>query len=291
MEAWQLAQLQSMSLDAQMARSSRKIREFYGHYHGDVYASISGRDSAVMLAEIRKIFPDVVAVYIDTGLEHPAVRDFIKTIENVVWLKPKMNFKEVIEKYGFPVPTKENAQKISEIRTTKSAKLLDIRMNGRDNKYKSGKLPEKWRYLIDAPFKISHKCCDVMKKRPAAQFEKETGLKMFVGTMAGDSKFRRQSWMRHSCNAYDLKRPHSAPLSCWTHAHILEYVERFNLPIPSCYPEVEHTGCLFCGFALDFDPAPNRFQVMKRTLPAQHNYCINKLGMGKVLDFMGVKYE
>jgi len=38
------------------------------------------------------------------------------------------------------------------------------------------------------------------------------------------------------------------------------------------------------------DKGQNRFQKMKITHPKQYEYCINKLGCGKVLDFINVKY-
>ena len=43
--------------------------------------------------------------------------EFVKQHDNVVWLKPKMNFREVIKKYGYPVVSKEQAQCIYELRT------------------------------------------------------------------------------------------------------------------------------------------------------------------------------
>jgi len=289
-EPWQLNQLQSVPLSGQIERSKRKIIEWYHKWNGQVYVSISGRDSAVLLDLVRSIFPDVVGVYCNTGLEHPEVRKFISLISNTSIIHPKMTFKEVIEKHGWPVVSKEVSQKIREVRTTKSEKLRNYRMNGADNKYKSGKIPEKWKYLIDAPFDISDRCCEVMKKRPFKAFEKLTGLKPFLGTMASDSKFRRQSYMKYTCNAFDLKRPASRPLSTWTHEHILEYVKEYNIPVPECYKWVEHTGCLFCGFGAHLEDEPNRFQAMQKHQPVLYNYVINKLGMGEVLDTIGVKY-
>ena len=73
-----------------------------------IYNSFSGgKDSTVLLDLVRRVFPDCPAVFIDTGLEYPELRDFVKTIDNVVWLKPEMNFKKVIETYGYPIISKE----------------------------------------------------------------------------------------------------------------------------------------------------------------------------------------
>jgi hypothetical protein len=53
------------------------------------------------------MYPNVKAVFVDTGLEYPEIRQFVKTFDNVDWIKPKMNFKAVIQKYGYPFISKE----------------------------------------------------------------------------------------------------------------------------------------------------------------------------------------
>lgn len=128
-------------------------------------------------------------------MEYPEIRDFVKTIDNVTWLRPEMNFKEVILKYGYPIISKEQSAFIQEYRTTKSEKLKKIRLEG--NKYGRGKISKKWRFLIDAPFLIGDKCCDIMKKNPAKKYEKETGLHPYIGTMAEESAQRKSNWIKY----------------------------------------------------------------------------------------------
>ena len=85
-----------------------------------MYISFSGgKDSTVLLNIVRKLFPEIPAVFVDTGLEYPEIRDFVKSINNVVWLRPKMNFKSVIKKYGFPIISKEQSCAISRYKNTK----------------------------------------------------------------------------------------------------------------------------------------------------------------------------
>ena len=46
--------------------------------------------------------------------------------------------------------------------------------------------------MLDAPFDVSNKCCNVMKKEPAHRYEKETGRKAILGQMADESRLRTQ---------------------------------------------------------------------------------------------------
>lgn len=163
-----LKRMQEMSLEDKITRTKLLIKEWYEYFDGKVAISFSGgKDSTVLLHIARQIYPDIPAVYFDTGLEYPEVRNHVKTYENVEWIKPKKNFKQIILEYGYPVVSKEVSQKIYDFKRTKSDKLKDRYLNGVIDK--NGKLnlrtriPLKWRYLIDAPFDITHKCCYFMK--------------------------------------------------------------------------------------------------------------------------------
>ena len=122
-----LLQMQSLPLSAKIQMTKRRISEWVEYFGEDgVYVSFSGgKDSTVLLDLVRKSYPDVPAVFVDTGLEYPEIREFVRTFENVVWLKPKMNFRQVIEKYGYPFFSKEISECIAESR--KYIKILTDR--------------------------------------------------------------------------------------------------------------------------------------------------------------------
>lgn len=298
--------LQNYPLEMKIGRTKQRIREWVDYYgENGTYISFSGgKDSTVLLDIVRSIYPDIEAVFINTGLEYPEIYKFVKTFKNVTILKPEMNFKQVINTYGYPVISKENSQYIYEIRHS-TKKMRQRRLYG-DSKGRF-KLPNKYHYLIDAPFEISNKCCEVMKKRPVKKFEKETGKVPIIGTMAEESSLRQQSYLQHGCNAFESKRPVSTPLGFWKQQDVLEYIYKNDLKIASVYGEViedknlldectysttgcERTGCIYCLYGIQCDTTPNRIQRLKKTHTKQYNYCINKLKLGEVLDYIGVKY-
>lgn len=218
-----LYQMQSLSLDIKIRMTENRIKDWYNHYDGDVYCSFSGgKDSTVLLDIIRNTVGvyDVPAVFVDTGLEYPEIKAFVKSVGNVTIVRPKMNFRQVIEKYGYPVISKEVARRvhyakkaIAEGRETSHGdykKLcgLAVDKNGQKSPYNC----EKWKYLLDAPFNCSSECCTVIKKNPLKQYEKETGRVPIAATMASESRLRKEQWLIHGCNAFDTKRPRSQPM-------------------------------------------------------------------------------
>jgi 3'-phosphoadenosine 5'-phosphosulfate sulfotransferase (PAPS reductase)/FAD synthetase len=110
----ELKQFQAMPLPVKIAMTQTRIRAWVDYYGKDgVYVSFSGgKDSTVLLHLVRELYPDIPAIFVDTGLEYPEIREFVKTFDNVTWLKPKMNFRQVIEKYGYPFFSKEVSEAV-----------------------------------------------------------------------------------------------------------------------------------------------------------------------------------
>ena len=153
----ELKLMQNYPLDIKIAKTKNRIREFYEYFDGEVYIAFSGgNDSLVMLHIIRSLYPDVTAVFVDTGVEFPEVRKFVKSFDNVVILKPEKNFSQIINEYGYPVISKDVSnsirlarKNIADGKVTERVKQFNGSMKGsRFNK-------EKWRFLLESDFKIS----------------------------------------------------------------------------------------------------------------------------------------
>lgn len=302
--------MQGWSLERKIRVTQTRIMEWYICYGGKVFISFSGgKDSTVLLDLARRAYPDISAIFVDTGLEYPELREFVKTKDNVTWLRPRYPFVQIINKYGYPVISKEVANVIYGARKGQAYRLA--RLNGTlldKNGNKSQFNCENWRYLLDAPFAISDKCCYHMKKAPVFKYERQTNSHAIIGTMACESKLRLQSWMKAGCNGFESSRPTSQPLSFWLEQDILRYLKLTGIPYAPIYGDIAETinkkgspiltttgvarsGCMFCMFGVHLEPQPNRFQRMELTHPRQYDFCINKLGCGAVMDFIGVPYR
>lgn len=121
----ELKLLQALPLELKIAKTKARIKEWVEFYGVDgVYISFSGgKDSTVLLHIARSMYSNIKAVFSDTGLELPSIRSFVKTHENVDWLKPKLTFGEIVKQYGYPLFSKEISHSIWYAR---KIKLTDI---------------------------------------------------------------------------------------------------------------------------------------------------------------------
>ena len=320
--------LQNLPLHIKIAKTKLRIREWVNHYGIDgVYLAWSGgKDSTVLRHIIMQDYPEVESVFVNTGLEYPEIQRFVRAAkdrgEPVTILRTEMSFVEVIKKYGYPVISKEVCNTISGAKNSirkgvyshrlcklgvqkdeygglRDAGIYDYERTLEKSMYRQ----DKWRPLLDADFNVSSFCCDVMKKKPTKQYEKGTGKKAFIGTMAWESQNRETAWMLHGCNAFESKRPSSKPMSFWTEQDVLEYIKTYNVEIPSVYGDVVYaeepqqvrweevtdqpigcdklcttgcsrTGCVFCLFGAHLERGEGRLERLKRTHPRQYEYCI-----------------
>lgn len=330
-ENWQLKQRQNLELPIKIKRTKQKIKEWYKKNDKKVYVSWSGGLDSTVLAHIaREIYPDIPLVFSNTGLEYPEIVEFVFSKinnknnykekkengylvrfyeNNIVILRPKMNFKKVIEKYGYPVISKRTAKMLKTLQNptpnNKATRHLYLTGEKRDGTMSNSfKLPEKWRKLIFAPFKISHHCCNKIKKQPFQKYKSITGNKPIVGTLASESRTRTLSYLKTGCNNFS-KNGKSKPIAFWKRQDVLKYIKQNDIDYcKEIYGDIilndkgefettgaNRTGCMWCMFGVHMEEEPNRFQKMKKTHPKLWDFCMNVLDLKTVLEYIGVPYE
>jgi 3'-phosphoadenosine 5'-phosphosulfate sulfotransferase (PAPS reductase)/FAD synthetase len=297
----ELIMLQSLPLDIKIAKTKLRIKEYVSEFGIDnVYVAYSGgKDSEVLLDICRQIYPNIKAVFSNTGQEFP------ETIKQVLMRKnqgynidiviPKMRYVDVVKEYGYPVVSKNQAYYIYQYRNSNSEYMKNLRWNGGRNG-KSFKISEKYKYLVDATFKISDKCCEILKKRPMKEYGKKTGRKAIVGVMAEESKSRKDSYLKTGCNSFDQNDPQSKPLGFWKEQDIWDYIKEFNLEISEMYTKhgASRTGCYGCLFGCNIEQektGTNRIVELKKTHPKLFNHLMNDLNYKEIMDYLGLKTE
>lgn len=296
-----------------------KIEEWYTAWEGKCYVSFSGgKDSTVLAYLVAKWLSGfrtppypLTLVFVNTGLEYPEIQHFVNEytdwlrkrfprIEvNLVRLRPKMNIRQVITKYGYPIVSKEVANCVDLARRNKNGTRLKrlrgelLRMDGTKSEFNC----ENWEFLLYAPFMVSASCCGTMKKAPTKVYEHKEKSKPMIATMADESRQRMQKWMKNGCNAFEGKRPMSKPMSFWTEQDVLRCILAEGIPHCSVYGEIvasdgendypatlceaplhctgcQRTGCIFCGFGAHLEKGENRYERLKRTHPKHYEFCI-----------------
>ena len=193
----------------------------------------------------------------------------------------------------------------------------EIKTDVKDGEKAICQLPQKYKFMLDAPFMLSDVCCRIMKKAPVHSYEKATGRVGITGQMAEESRLRTTTWLQHGCNAFDQVNPKSNPMAFWTEQDVLKYIKENNITIASVYGDIVYvdnngneyesviddsaveltttgcsrTGCMFCGYGCQLEKGEGRFERMKRTHPKQYNYIMKPwdeggLGYKEIIDWM-----
>ena len=285
-------------LDLKILNAMHRIEDLYNETDGHCYLSFSGgKDSTVILALI-KMCEDVLtipknsipAVFSNTGVEMGVTIDFVKWVKenwysNVQIIRPEKSFDWVMKNEGKPLKSKMRAKDLHQWhygkRSDKLLLLLILRgQYGNDHFANKHVLADKDMHMIhdDFPIKMSHKCCDYLKKKPFEMYAKDNGM---LGCLQGvrvseggarDSAYNGRlakggkpcTWIKHGVIQ-------KAPIIEWTEEDVDDFIEKYNVPVSKAYTEFgfRRTGCMACPFALDVDKnleylfyhEPNRYKA------------------------------
>ena len=270
-QQWTLAQKIDHSLGV--------IDQFIAKMDGKVYLAFSGgKDSTVLLHLCEIIKPDIKCVFVNTGCESVDVVRFVekmKATHNIEVIRPKLTPRQVWEKYGFPLVSKEQAMKINLVRMNPNTKSAQLYMRD-SNQFTISKC---FRYLCDTErtkYNTSAMCCTKLKKEPSHRYDKESGLRPIVGIMASESHLREAMYLRiGQCNSFAEGKETSYPLSIWMEDDIWQFIRENNVELAEIYYKgMNRTGCVGCGFGCQLK-SDRRLETFYRLYPKYYNMVLN----------------
>lgn len=327
--------LQSLPYEVKVGKAKQRIREFIQGCDDlgyETHVSVGGLDSITLLCLIRSMNIDIPAVSVSV-LEDKSIVRVHKDL-GVIMLKPLKNKHEILQEEGFPVISKKIATKIMALQdpTEANATIRHAIITGECGEKghfatnSRMQLPQKWLELFGGyenenegvnfkkpPFKVSSRCCEIMKEKPCDLWAKEHNSKPFLGLMASEGGRRQDALEEHGCNYFGKTTIRSAPFAPFLRQDLLQLALDLKVPIPEIYGRIERgpngdlyttgaqrTGCEMCGFGIHMEKRPHRFDKLYDRNPKawdywMNNVCIdengNKYGWGLVLDYIGVEWR
>lgn len=193
-DAQRLKELQALPLERKIMITQTRIMEWYQRYNGNVYVSFSGgKDSTVLLHIARKMFPDIPAVFSNTGLEYYEIQRFAKQHDNVTFIAPKIRFDQVVSTFGYPLISKEVAEAIYYAR----------RINSQSVQVEREREREPNRSLAQAERTSWRKAQELMGNRPNGNDWKSGGGRTTL------SRQEQRGTAEQSCKAVGTGRKHT----------------------------------------------------------------------------------
>lgn len=316
-------QKQSLPYEAKVVHAQIRAQEFYDKLDGHCHVSVGGLDSITLLLFLRSIGIDVPAISVSV-LEDKSIQRVHKEL-GVIQLKPLKSKVEVLREFGYPVLSKEIANKIALLQnpTEKNTTVRHAIITGETGAYggyRKGtrmKLAQKWLDRFggadpegaalgykEAPFKVSDRCCYYLKERPCDKWAKEHQSAPYLGLMASEGGRRQKALMINGCNYYSKGATRSAPFAIFDRQDLLQLALDLNVPVPAIYGEIvrdkegqlhttgaQRTGCTMCGFGIQLEKRPHRFDMLRKTSPDEWHFWMYEMGWGEVLDYIGVKWK
>ena len=276
---------QTVPYKHKVAHAKKLVYDFYGHpeVQGNCCISVGGLDSITLTLMIRSMgftAEQIPAVSV-SALEDKSIQKVHKAI-GVQTLKPCKSKRQVIEEYGYPIISKEIANRIRILQnpSQKNATIRHAMITGETGHFGGNqkdsrmKLADKWLRLFGgadpegaelgykaAPFAVSDQCCYWLKEKPMQDYQKESGRFPFLGLMASEGGRRAFALKHWGCNYVSPTVKRSAPfasfmredvlrlaleMDAWYQEHWSELnpdpAQKVDTVIPSIYGKICETG-------------------------------------------------
>ena len=278
----------------------------------DTHISVGGLDSITLFKFINEYCQyDVPGISVSC-LEDKSIQAVHKQL-GIEGLKPLKSKVEVLKEFGYPILSKEIANKIALLQnpTEKNATVRHAIITGETGEYGGYrkntrmKLSQKWLNLFSGyenenegvnyrkpDFKVSDKCCYYLKEKPCDDWAKEHNSVPYLGLMVNGYNYFGATTIR------------SAPFAIFSRQDLLQLALDLNVPVPEIYGKIERkpdgtlyttgaqrTGCSFCGFGIQLEKRPHRFDRLYESNPKEWEFWMNEMGWGHVLDYIGIEWR
>ena len=259
------------------------IRDTIAKYgEENFYLSFSGgKDSTVVHHLLDMAIPGnkIPRVFSNTGIEYNAIVEFVREMakedDRIITIFPKKNIRAVLEKVGYPFKNKEHSKKVEQYQ-----RRGNLTHYLQEYAYGIGR-KEGTKYVCPAPLwyqftpecklKISHRCCDELKKKPITEYIRKSGRSVIItGMMREEGGARDHIQCVHFKNGKITKfHPMAKVTSEWEQW----FIQVYGIKLCRLYYEpynFERTGCKGCPFALTLQ---EQLETMERYFPAERKQC------------------
>ena len=208
----ELVRLSKLSFEEKMKKSKEIIERALSIAKNPFVSCSFGKDSITLLHLVNS-FTSVPAYFLDTGVEYPETKEYIERIKELLGvevfiIKPKYNFFEIVEKYGYPSETRAEWN-----------------------------IPECCRLLKEEPRKEFIREHNVDLDFVGLTYDEGRRRRMTY-IMKGDFLYYLQRERVTKC----------IPLLFWNRDDILQYIKENNIPLHPAYGKykIERLGCIPC---------------------------------------------
>ena len=272
-------------------------------------------------------------------LEDKSIQEVHKEMGCICVLPLKSKVK-ILQDEGFPVLSKKIANKIDTLahpteknKTVRHAIITgECGAQGHYAKDSKMRLPKTYLKLFGGldkegaalgygkpDFKVSSKCCYYLKEAPCDNWGKEHNSVPFLGLMASEGGQRADALEENGCNYFGKTTARSCPFAFFFHSDVVHLAVDLGVHIPEIYGEVkiskeknefgdyeysttgeQRTGCSMCGFGIQLEDRPHRFDRLYFRSPLEWEFWMTKCvededgtfyGWGRVLDYLDIPWR
>ena len=331
----EMVQKQIVPYEQKVKMSEQRVREFIHECKKRGYnchVSVGGLDSIVLAKFIESLGFDVPRVSA-SSLEDKSIQAVHKEM-GCINVKPLKNKVSILQEEGFPVLSKKIANKINTLanpteknKTVRHA-IITGECGAQGHYATDSKMRLPMRYLqlfggLDTEgaalgygkpnFKVSSRCCYYLKEKPCDDWAKEHNSVPFLGLMASEGGQRADALEENGCNYFGKTTARSCPFAFYYHSDVVHLAVDLGVHIPEIYGEVhtdsdgnyyttgeQRTGCSMCGFGIQLEDRPHRFDRLYERNPKEWEFWMTKCckhedgteyGWGEVLDYIGIPWR